>query len=52
MTEAILLHGVSSLLSVFALNDSSAEQETAGITLRMTTTFPKFQWALWPKKIG
>ena len=34
------------------LHDRSAEQETVGMTLRMTTTFPKFQRILWPKKIG
>ena len=34
------------------LIDRSAEQETVGMTLRMTKTFPKFDRALWPKKIG
>ena len=38
--------------SLKILNDRSAEQETAGMTLRITTPFPKFQRALWPKKIG
>ena len=34
------------------LNDCPAEQETAGMMLIITTPFPKFQPALWPKKIG
>ena len=34
------------------LNDRSAEQETVDMVLRTTTNFPKFQRALWPKKIG
>ena len=34
------------------LNDRSAKQETVGVTLRITTTFPKFKRALWPKKFG
>ena len=34
------------------INERLAEQETVGMMLRMTTTFPKFHWALWPKKIG
>ena len=28
------------------------ERETVGMTLRMTTTFSKFQRALWPKEVG
>lgn len=53
MTETIL----SQLPPKFAfdlcktLNDRSVEEETAGITLKMTTTFPKFQLPLFPKKI-
>ena len=45
-----------SFWSVFShwkiLNDCPAEQETAGMMLIITTPFPKFQPALWPKKIG
>ena len=33
------------------LNGCSAEQETVGMTLRMTTTFSKFQGALSPKNL-
>ena len=42
MSEAILLHGASGLFSIFAI----------GMTLRVTTIFPKFQPALRPNKIG
>ena len=42
--------------SVFSLykilSDFSAVQETIGKTLRVTATFPNFQRALSPKKIG
>ena len=34
-----------------SLNVCSAEQETVVMTLKMTATFPKFQRAIWPKKI-
>ena len=34
------------------LNDCSAEQETVGAKLKMTTTFLKLQRALSPRKIG
>ena len=34
------------------LNDRSAEPETVGMTLKITKTFPKLQWALLPKEIG
>ena len=46
----ILLQLVSGLRKT--LNDCSAEQKTAGVTLRITTTFPNLQRALSPKKIG
>ena len=52
MTEAISWCFWSVLDLCKILNDRSAEQETVGMTLRMTTTFPKFQRALRPKKIG
>ena len=32
------------------LKDRSAEKETVGMTLRMMTTFPKFQWTISSKK--
>ena len=40
MAKAILLNGP---VQCQTLNDRSAEQETVGMTLRMTTTFPNFQ---------
>ena len=46
----ILLRFVLGLRKI--LNDCSSEQETVGVTLRMTTLFPKLQSALLPKKIG
>ena len=44
----VLLRCVFSLSET--LNDRSAEQETVGMILRMTTTFPKFQRAVLPQK--
>ena len=35
-----------------SLKDFSAEQETVGVTLRLTAVFPKLHCALSPKKIG
>ena len=54
MTEAILPIVFLRFVSGFrkTLNDCSAEQETVGVTLRMTKTFTKLQRALSPKKMG